>query len=92
MPASLRSVHVTGGGNIREGFLRHIISPHLAGTSAIEDGTTLQDVLETTSAITRALEKTDAFAIVQPTIAKSGSIYSSPDDVELHIRLKQKSR
>ena len=90
LPVSLASVHVSGAPNTRTGFLDAIIRPHLTEPSISSD--TFENVLQRTTAITQALTNTDTFSLIQPTLKRSDSIYASKQDVELHIRLKEKSR
>lgn len=90
LPVSLTSVHVTGAPKTRTSFLDAIIRPHLTESGISSD--TFENVLQRTAAITQALSKTDAFSIVLPSLKRSESIYSSNQDVELHIKLKEKSR
>jgi outer membrane protein insertion porin family len=90
LPVSLSSVHVTGAPNTRTSFLDAVIRPYL-DRGDLSEGT-LQDVFMKTSLISQALLKTDAFSVVLPSLRRSESIYASEQDVELHIKLKEKSR
>jgi hypothetical protein len=90
LPISLSSVHVTGAPNTRTSFLDAIIRPYIDYNGS--EWSTFEDVVQRTSAIIQALSKTDAFSLVFPTLKRSDSIYADQQDVELHLRLRERSR
>ncbi|KAF8318799.1 hypothetical protein DL93DRAFT_2075725 [Clavulina sp. PMI_390] len=91
--ARLADVRVQGAQATRTSFLDFLIRPHISSnaTPSAIDGT-MEDVMRRVSRITGHLEQTDIFASVQPALERSRSPLAEDGDLDLVLRVKERSR
>jgi len=101
-PLHLNSIRIVGATGTRTGFLARVVAPYLASSSSSSSSAssssstptsdTLRQVLQTTREVTDKLERLDIFSAVEAGLESSKGIYSTEEDVDLVIKVREASK
>ncbi|KAG6866628.1 hypothetical protein C0991_000738 [Blastosporella zonata] len=91
-PLNISSIRVEGAKNTRRSFLDFLINPVLHPTTSSDPTSNLGSVLHTSRHISHLLQKTDIFQSVEATIDRCRDASSSPSDVDVVFKVREKGR
>ncbi|KAH7100294.1 surface antigen-domain-containing protein [Auriculariales sp. MPI-PUGE-AT-0066] len=80
------SVRILGASATRPGFLKALITPHIASAE------TFGDSMHATRRIVNSLARTDVFSNISPTLHLASSPFANPGDVDVLVHVKERGR